>query len=297
MREIEMLKIRMMDEADIGTVSKLLSQLNSIEESHIGYCGKDRNEIAKYMINDISDVKYTESFVLAHEDKELVGVLGFDADFEDHSAEIWGPFIVPDKWNIAFDLWHKMTDMLPDEIDSLEMFPNLKNKRARQLAEKLSFEKDSDETILVFERNKSHELKSVSIEELTPEYYSDMVQLHDKTFPNTYYSGHEIIERLNDFRKVFIITNKDRLYGYIYVEAEPEFGEASIEFFAVEKSQRGNGIGGQLLTGALKWLFTFKEMESITLCVNSANDKAINLYKKVGFQHLHDLCSFTKEIG
>lgn len=291
-----MLEIRVIDNEDVGKVAKFISQLNTSEESHIGYCGKDKDEIAKYMINDISDVKCIDSFVVAYEGNKLVGVLGFDADLEDRSAEIWGPFIVPTKWDVVFDMWKEMTDLLPEEIDSLELFPNLKNIRVCELAKKLSFTKNSDETILVFHRNDSHELKSVSMDELTSEYYLDMKQLHDKAFPGAYYSGQKIINRLNEHRKVFIITNKDIFCGYIYGEAEPEFGESSIEFFAVEKSERGNGIGGKLLKGALKWLFTFDDIESVRLCVNSTNASAMNLYKNVGFQHLHDLCVFTKKL-
>ncbi|MDQ0159713.1 GNAT family N-acetyltransferase [Alkalibacillus salilacus] len=292
-----MLEIRMIDKEDLGSVSGFISQMNISEESHIGYCGKDKNEIAKYMVNDISDVKYTDSFVVAYEGNKLVGVLGFDADLDDNSAEIWGPFILREKWNIVYEMWKKMAEMLPKKIDSLEMFPNVKNTRVCQLSSSLSFKKYSDETILIFQGTNSHELKSTSVEELSPEYFVDMVQLHDEAFPNTYYNGQQIIKRLDDHKKVFIITNEGQLCGYIYVEAEPEFGEASIEFFAVEKSERGNGIGAQLLTGALKWLFTFEGMDSITLCVNSANVNAINLYKKVGFEHLHDLYTFTKNIG
>ncbi|MFD2042738.1 GNAT family N-acetyltransferase [Ornithinibacillus salinisoli] len=291
-----MLEIRVIDKEDVGKVSNFIARLNSSEESHIGYCGKDKEEIAKYMINDISDIKYTDSFVVAYEDNKLVGVLGFDADLEESSVEIWGPFIVPNNWDVVFDMWKKMTDLLPSEIESLEMFPNLKNIQVCQLAKNLSFKKHSDETILIFQRKNGHELKSVSIEELTPEYYLDMMQLHDKAFPGAYYSGQQIIKRLDEHKRVFIITNNGNFCGYIYVEAEPEFGEANIEFFAVEKSDRGTGIGGQLLTGALKWLFTFEDIESVRLCVNSTNGSAITLYKKVGFQHLYDLCAFTKNL-
>ncbi|WP_246218460.1 GNAT family N-acetyltransferase [Litoribacterium kuwaitense] len=52
-----------------------------------------------------------------------------------------------------------------------------------------------------------------------------------------------------------------------------------------------------MLTGALQWLFTFEGIEHIRLCVNSANEQAINMYKKVGFQHMHDLCAFTKDVN
>ncbi|SET80871.1 Acetyltransferase (GNAT) family protein [Oceanobacillus limi] len=291
-----MLQIKVIDEEEVGKASDFIAQLNNNEESHIGYCGKDKDEIAKYMMNEISDVNYTESFVVAYEGSELIGILGFDADLEDNSAEIWGPFITPNKWGIVYDMWRRMTDLLPSGVDTLEMFPNMKNTRVFQLAKDLSFQKYSDETVLLYERNTNDKLNHCTVEELSPEYYTDMKQLHDSVFPSAYYNGQQIMKRLNEHRKVFIIINKGVFAGYIYVEAEPEFGEASIEFFAVEDAERGNGVGGQLLKGALKWLFTFEGMESITLCVNAANVNAINLYRKVGFQYLHDLCSFTKEI-
>lgn len=294
-----MSELRVITKAEITEVSNFIALLNNSEQSHIGYCGTDRKEIEKSMKEEISDVKYTESFVIAYENRQLIGVLGFDADLESNIAEIWGPFILSDKWEIAFDLWEKMTELLPVEIHLLEMFPNSQNVRACDLAKSLSFKKHSDESILVFERGNVLELEQISleVEELTPAYYSRMKQLHDQAFPRAYYSGDQIIKQIDDHRKVFIITNNDSFSGYIYVEAESEFGEASIEFFAVEQSARGNGIGGQLLTGALQRIFKFEDIESITLCVNSANVNAINLYKKVGFRHVHDLSSFSKELG
>ena len=291
-------KIRVIEKEEITEVSNFIARLNHNEQAHIGYCGTDGKEIAKSMREEISDVKYTDSFVVAYENKQLIGVLGFDADLERNVAEIWGPFILPDKWRISRDLWKKMTELLPPEISSLEMFPNSKNIHACDLATSLSFKKSSDESILVFERGNGLELEqtTLELEELTLAFYPNMKQLHDKAFPRAYYNGEQIVNQIDAHRKVFIITKNSSFSGYIYVETEPEFGEASIEFFAVEESARGNGIGRQLLMGALKWIFTFEDMESITLCVNSANNKAINLYKKSGFRHVHDLCSFIKEI-
>lgn len=291
-----MLEVKKINKEDIEEVSNLIAKFNHIEESHIGYCGTDKHEIANDMLEGISDVPYSDSFVGAYESNQLIGVLGFDADLKAGSAEVWGPFINADKWNLVSDMWEKMIELLPSEINSLEMFPNLKNNSVCQFAEDLSFEKRSDESILIFERNNSMEFKNAFFEELRPAYYSAMKELHDTAFPGAYYNGQQIIDRLNEQRKVFIITNEEEISGYIYVEAEPDFGEASIEFFAVEPSGRGKGTGSLLLTGALKWIFTFKSIDSITLCVNSKNKRAIKLYKKVGFQHLHDLYSFTKDI-
>lgn len=291
-----MLEIKVINTADIGKVSRFISHLNNNEESHIGFCGKGSEEIANSLTEDISDVKYTDSFVGAYENNQLVGVLGFDADLEDNSAEIWGPFIKEDKWEIVSGLWSEMNILLPADIHSLSMFPNIKNHNVLNLAKNLGFSEHSKQAILTFNRDDKSKLADVDMIELNQNYFSDMKELHDQEFPDTYYSGQQILDRINIQRKVYILTNHHGLSGYVYVEAEPAFGEGSIEFFAVKESERGKGIGKRLLTVALKWLFTFETIDFITLCVNSSNDNAIRLYKKAGFKRIHDLCFFTKEI-
>jgi ribosomal protein S18 acetylase RimI-like enzyme len=291
-----LLEIKLVKKEDVNQVSRLISLLNNTDESHIGYCGNNGEEIANSLINDISDVKYTESFIAAYDKNQLVGVLGFDADLDNYSAEVWGPFIKDNYWEVCHSLWSEMNLLLPSDINSLSMFPNKKNSNVLKLANNLGFSKQSDQTILTFQRNRKSQLKDVEMMELTKEYFTDMIQLHDLAFPCTYYTGKQILERLNDHRKVFMLTTQDGLSGYIYVEADPEFGEGNIEFFAVKVSERGKGLGEQLLIVALNWLFTFQTTESITLCVNSSNDNAIRLYKKVGFKQLHELCYFTKVI-
>lgn len=288
-----MIEYNLAKEEDLKQIASFIAEVNSKEESHIGYCGTDGEEIENSLIEDITDIPFQESFIVAKEDDRLIGVLGFDSDLENNSAEIWGPFIIEEKWDIAAELWDKMIKILPREINLVSMFVNKKNENCLQLATKLKFDKVSEETILSFERNNIDTLRDTTIIELSSAYYEDMKLLHDKTFPNTYYNGSQIIDRINDQRKVFIAIENNSLTGYIYVEVSPEFGEGSIEFFAVDESERGKGIGSKLLTMALRWIFTFESIENITLCVSSENEKALNLYKKVGFKEKHQLCYFT----
>ncbi|MDT8862601.1 GNAT family N-acetyltransferase [Alkalihalobacillus sp. MEB130] len=291
-----MTEIALMKNKEVDSVAKFISDMNKTERSHIGYCGQDWLEIAHSLREDLTDIPYNKSFFTVYDEGGLVGVLGFDADLENNSAEVWGPFIKEHKWDIVISMWKMMIELLPEEIKTISLFPNKENKKVLQLAKGLSFNRHCDQTILKFPRNKVKELKKVSLLELTEEYYVEMVQLHNNSFPNTYYNGQQIINRLNENRKVFISINAGQLCGYIYVEADPVYGEASIEFFAVKESERGKGIGGELLTVALKWLFTIESIDSITLCVNSSNQNAINLYKKIGFQQKHELCFFTKDL-
>ncbi|MYL64418.1 GNAT family N-acetyltransferase [Bacillus hwajinpoensis] len=288
-----MVSIRTMTNSDIDEVSMLISELNMNEESYIGYCGTEVQEIANSFVEDITDVPYTESFVVAYEEGELVGVLGFDASLENNSAEIWGPFVKETEW--VNQLWAEMEKLLPPEIHNLSMFTSNQNRRLLSFAKELGFVKQSEQTILTVSREDRHQIKGEPIVELTEEYFSEIKQLHNKAFPETYYNGQQLIECLSPNRKVFIVKKSNQLKGYIYVEAEPAFGEASIEYMAVIDSERGKGFGKQLVNGAVQWIFTYEDIAFITLCVDAANETAIKLYKTVGFERRHDLVFFTKE--
>ncbi len=290
--EIYLSSIRTMTRSDITKVSKLIAELNNKEDSYIGYCGTEVEEIANSFVEDITDVPYTKSFVVAYEKDELVGVLGFDASLESQSAEIWGPFAKEPGW--ANQLWTEMEKLLPSEIHQLNMFTSNHNRNLLSFAKELGFAKQSEQTILTVSREDRMQIKAEPVVELTEEYFSEIIQLHNEAFPETYYNGQQLIERLSTNRKVFIIKKSNQLKGYIYAEAEPAFGEASIEYMAVKDLDRGKGFGKQLINGAIQWLFSYEDIASITLCVNAANETAIKLYKKVGFEHEHDLVFLQK---
>jgi len=281
---------------DIKKISDFIAEMNGNEENHIAYCGNNDKEIARSLTDRITDVPFYKCFLIAEENRRIVGILGFDPDLKKKKAEIWGPFINEAYWDISDIFWEKMTRLLPEEIEKICMFVNAKNNRCLDLADKLNFIKKSEETILEIDRDIAGRSSDIDLLELTEDRRDEMKSLHDKIFPGTYYSGEDIISRLNENRKVFICRNNNELTGYIYIEAEPEFGESNIEFFAVKESDRGKGSGSMLLNMALKWLFSFDTIKSIKLCVNSENKKAIKLYEKVGFKIKHQLYYFLKNV-
>lgn len=290
-----MIEFKVARKEDIDKIAIFIARVNRNEDNHIGFCGTESEEIANSLIEDITDIPFYESFIIGIDNEKIVGVLGFDTDLESKTAEIWGPFVGDANWDIVVDMWSKMIEILPNEIEIISMFINKKNEGCLRLANNLCFSKNSEQIILSFEQIDTLKLRDIPITELSTGYYNDMKSLHDRVFPNTYYSGNEIIERLNYHRKVFIDVEGNSLTGYIYVEVNPKFGEGSIEFFAVDESQRGKGIGSKLLTMALKWIFTFDSINHITLCVNAENKKALDLYRKVGFKQKNHLCYFTKK--
>ena len=74
------------------------------------------------------------------------------------------------------------------------------------------------------------------------------------------------------------------LEGYVYVEVNPQFHEANIEFIATAVNSRRKGVGECLLQAAIQYTFSFQGMEEIELCLNTNNESAMKLCQKVGFE-------------
>lgn len=62
--------------------------------------------------------------------------------------------------------------------------------------------------------------------------------MHDNVFPNTYYSGKEIIERMSSNQKVYTSGEDSGLKGYLNAEYNLEEQEGSIEFIGVNEKDR-----------------------------------------------------------
>ncbi|WP_404431628.1 GNAT family N-acetyltransferase [Sutcliffiella horikoshii] len=280
----------------IKEVAAFIAKLNGQSGSHIGYCGKQQQEISSYLQHELTDVPFGKAFVLAYKKETLIGVVGFDADFEQKSAEVWGPFVEVDHQDQAIYLFKDMLQLIPSEVEKLFMFPNKENETAITTAANFNFSKQSEQAILIMKRNDFSDSQFSKLPLLTEQRNSEMIRLHNLAFPNTYYNGEQIIKRINEHRKVFYYMREDKFAGYIYVEVEPEFSEASIEFFAVDERFRGQSIGTELLKGAVSWIFSFKEIDELRLCVNSTNNQAIRLYQKAGFKLADELYFFQKEL-
>ena len=233
--------------------------------------------------------------MLARQDGAIGGGLGFGADLEKQYIYVWGPLIAAENWDaLSEDLWRAVAPKLPAENRRFDIFCHKQNRRVQAWAERREIPPNSDQFIMAFERGQLSQLPPAEPVRLTPELHEQFIALHEASFPNTYYSGAEIISRINDHQQVFVVTAGDTLLGYTYVEAKPEFGEGHIEFIAVSESARGRGVGQQLLTGLLHWLFSFPEINTIELVVSGENPAALSLYRRVGFQELYHMVSFRR---
>ncbi|EPY07356.1 GCN5-like N-acetyltransferase [Paenibacillus alvei TS-15] len=276
----------------VKELAAFIARLNREKQHHVGFCGDQEDEITATLSEEFSDLELHTSFVVAYEHERIFGALGFDIDLERGVAEVWGPFIDEDsKWDeIAHQLWEAGMKQLGGKVPIFYCFYNEENKRALQFATDVQAEFLHKHLVLKCSRSAFSYAPAHTLREITPEYVNAFITLHDATFPNTYYSGEEIISRLQDDHRIFVaVDHQQRLLGYVYVEADCDTQEGNIEFIAVSPQAQGQGLGTSLMQEALRFLLIEKAIDEISLCVQEENEKAISLYKKAGFQQKHRL--------
>lgn len=280
---------------ELDEICLFIEKMNSEEKNQIGYCGDEFGDIKDYLTNDFGDTRFEESFIIAKNKNEIVGLIGFDSDIEDKSVEIWGPFIKYGNEEIFEELWENTLEILSQKIKKANFFINIENTIALNFAEMVGCKKISEEYVMEICRTDISNENDKNVNYLDKKDNESFVKLHNSIFPKTYYSGETIISRVNETRKVFSYTKEDKLLGYIYCEIQNDFGSANIEFFAVDENYRKKGIGSSLMNKALNWIFSFKSIDTISLCVNAKKTGAIKLYRKAGFRYKHHLVYLLKE--
>jgi ribosomal protein S18 acetylase RimI-like enzyme len=280
-------------ERALDELAYFVAELNRHEAHQIGYLDADPAQVAAALAG--LEAPPHESWVIAREDGRMVGALGFEADAELGRAWIYGPFVGHADWAAHADrLWAEVQTRLPDGLREHELFCNIHNTNCIAFAKRHAFPLHGDALIFRFGRESLASLPDSEARELTSEYSAAFQALHDQVFPRTYYSGRQILERINEHRKLFAIVESGVLLGYAYAEIIPEFGEGNLEFIGVSEQARGRGVGGRLMAAALGWMFGFPSMSEIFLTTNTTNTAAIKLYRKVGFQLLHTMRAFRK---
>ena len=266
----------------IKELSEFIGRINKLPEKNIGYLGEDPLEIEESLRDYFPENTIENFFVLAYEDEKLVGVLGMDIDEEKGVGEALGPFIDTDNYKETETiLFTEIDKILPTSLKRINMYFNKENKRCKEISEKLEGEYLKEFYYMGVNKENFLSIGSKDITEVEKDDYKEFIELHEEIFKEPYYSGQDIINRLNEDRKVLIFKDENSK-GYMYVEYNEEFHEGSIEFIGVKEESRGLGIGKKLLSSGINWLFSNKNLEVINLNTSTDN-KAFYLYKSLGF--------------
>lgn len=112
----------------------------------------------------------------------------------------------------------------------------------------------------------------------------EIIELEKVTFSSTL--GYSMLQEAtySKFVRAYVECNNNEILGYISLTFDSEVIE--IMNFCVKKEYQGQGIGYQLLKNVLNILKQEGALRSI-LEVRSKNERAINLYKKLGYKEIH----------
>ena len=284
---------------DLEAVSTFIANMNMITQHHVGYCGINEEEVLHTLLNDFSDFPLEESLMIAYENDKMIGFLGFDIDGNTRNAEIWGPFVNHDEWQqVSIMMWDKLVKQLPLSLNKAQGFYQIHNTNCISFMKRLGAINKGEHSILTITRSQLQRSSEANcdVAEMTSNEYNSFKLLHEVAFKHAYFTAEEIIEKINNEHKVFVASSEGKLLGYVFCEANPNFSEGDIHFIAVTPHARNRGIGRQLLNESLKFLFSFHEINEITLCVNRSNEAAISIYKKVGFEEQHQLVTYELTI-
>ncbi|MBL5768745.1 hypothetical protein MXL46_08515 [Heyndrickxia sporothermodurans] len=127
---------------DLPAAASFIAACNSDPCQHVGYCGSNPQEILYTLQHHFSDLPIRQSLIGAYDNKQLVGLLGLDIDQEAKEAEIWGPFVKRNDWNVvAKELWMKIVEGLAIPIKRFYGFYNIENQNAATFMQQHNFVK------------------------------------------------------------------------------------------------------------------------------------------------------------
>nr|WP_275590386.1 GNAT family N-acetyltransferase [Mammaliicoccus sp. N-M50] len=126
------------------------------------------------------------------------------------------------------------------------------------------------------------------------EYSENIISIHNTLFKDSYYNGEKLFSNLKKEEvKIYILEHDDfGDIGYLYCEKSDEDQEIYIDYIGIDLKYQGKYYSKELLYHLLKSVDRNK-YKYIRTCVNSDNNKALNMFKKLNFNIEDSNISYT----
>ncbi len=286
------------EKKDLDRISMFISRLQQEKESVIGYFDRTPEEIKVYL--EELEPGWKDTTLMLVENDKIIGIIIAEYDIELQRVWIHGPMIDLSnqlEWDsLADELYANILKIIPFEIIDYELYGEKSNVNLRKLAERLNYKTTEPSCVLSFSREKITNLPFLSGNPITEKYFDQFKKYHSEIFPNTYYSGQQILNMVNETNQVFIESQNEDLTGFINGKLDKSTNQGYIEFVGVRKSSRRQGSGRKLVIAILHWLFnTFVQINEAKLTVSETNTPAFNLYTSLGFMVEQSLQGYRKK--
>lgn len=277
-------------------LASFLAEINNQKHSHIGYCGKEIEEIHKTLNDDFIVNGEATFFEAKNDDGEIVAAMGLDID--EPFAEVWGPFNQTESIKVQNDLWSELLNAYP-AIQTFQFLINQENTRQQKFMDEIRAEntgKNFDLKIKETDFVKVNEIRSVLFE---PSDFQAFETVHNAIFPNTYYDAKTIQEEISNEGNVLRLlkTNSNEIQGYAYYELDLEMEDAYLDYIGISEKFRKQGLGTMLLKEVLSEMFSYPQINEITLTVGETDNEALRIYIKAGFKTKNVLISYRLKLS
>lgn len=279
------MKIEKVVTEDFLPVANFIASINNKPETFCLHCG----ETAEIILNDMKAMHGRNELRLfkIEINKQILAIIGGECSEDETRFWLWGPFIHQSlKWlETADKLYDFLWQTFPN-LKQLYVYNHEKNTQSHEFYITKKFV-PKGENIFLYELKKEYvkqPIKSSEIEivNFSKPYFQSLDKLHNRLFPNTYYTTQEMIDLDKEANKIFIIPNTTtQVAAYILANLEAEGGY--IHFVGTQETERKKGYATALMQNAINWLINEKQVKEIFLTVTESNNAKF-LYKKLGFQ-------------
>ncbi|MGN7477473.1 GNAT family N-acetyltransferase [Solibacillus silvestris] len=288
MTTFEQLTIDQLDEA-----AAFIAALNTNKKFHIGYCGTDKADILRDLLEDFTEGDQAIIFV-SRSANEITELVGFD--IYDGIAEVWGPFSSGQNIERQLKLWHFATARL-GPLKEILFFINEENSFQQKFMETLHSKKSGEHLYLRLTKETFQPVEAILSEPYNEQDFPQFAAIHSHAFPNAYYPAETITEKLqHNQHQLIVLKENQSVKGYAYFEMDDALHSTHLEFIAIAPEYRGQGLGKQLLNEALTIIFLNEAITQVTLTVNNTNAEANSLYYKTGFHKRDALWSYILQV-
>ncbi len=274
--------IRLATADDVPAMADLAAGLQGRPERYIAYLSFEAPSIATE-IAEIEDWEAVSAVAMVGE--EMVGWLVGELDLE--IGRVWwlGPYVSAPNWEVVADalLLHAEA-RLPAEINQQEMAVEAAFVDLSTWSERYGFHADPGSVAVALEGAVGG--SPVATRPVGPSDGETVGALHDRLFPDTHYTGRQIVES-TDPRHIRLAAEIDgAVVGYVALEHHAD-DSGYVDFLGVDEAHRGAGIGGGLVAAGAS-LLRERGCGRIHLTVREDNAPARALYARLGFvEELH----------
>lgn len=281
--------------ADWPTLAPLLHEWNRRADGRVRCLHAEQGATPDQQAESMRALVHDQAaFVTATRDAHgdtIEGIAGATFDAAARRAWVWGPLVrEPDR---AESLRAALIDALRQALPAITRFDAFPQ---------------ADETPLLsalqqagYVQQQHHRVMSLRATELTVPPVVDgaivgaeashpalteLPELHDRLFPQTYLPGAAVAASLDDAHRLLIALDGDRLAGYVYVQHQRIEGEGYVDYLGVTESARGRGLGRALLAAAAHWTLVERGLPRVHLTVRQDKPAALRLYEDAGFREI-----------